>query len=78
MYLYLFFLDPNFIPSYYGVYCMLWEKKWACFDHTPPSSAEFKSAWMYTSIPSYVIIARTGTSLSSFIFKGIEDMWLLT
>jgi hypothetical protein len=26
-------------------------------DHSPPSSAEVKNAWMYTSIPSYAFMA---------------------
>jgi hypothetical protein len=33
-------------------------------DHSPPSSAEIKNAWSYTSVPPYVLMALcTGTSL---------------
>jgi len=29
-------------------------------DHSPPSSAEVKNEWSYTSVPLYAYIAETG------------------
>jgi hypothetical protein len=36
-----------------------WRVKWLLCeaDHSPPTSAEFKKTWVYTSIPPYIFMA---------------------
>jgi hypothetical protein len=40
-------------------------------DHSPPTSAEIKKMWIYTSAPPYVFMAQ-GTTLTLRVFRLCE------
>jgi hypothetical protein len=44
--------------------------------HSPPSNAEVKNEWRYTSAPTYALITSTDTHLFQYIHSNVWLLWM--